>query len=323
MSQRILLIKTSSMGDIIHALPVLHDMLMHDSKLQVDWLVEESFERIPSLCPGLRQVIPVAMRRWRKQWFNHKIQQEIQHVRTQVADQSYDMTIDLQGLIKSAYLGFWATGAIRVGYDWSSAREPLATLTYHKKYAVTRNSHAIERNRYLAGQALGYTPMGSPQTTLKEITPSMLTVPKEAYVVLIHGTSQESKCWPIAHWIALGKILNQAGWTVCLPAGSPQEQSRSQQIAQGLTNGQVWPISELDQIYGALAKAVGIVGVDTGLVHLANTLPLPVVALHTITDPLKTGVYGNPWGVNLGGNNTTPTVAEVWSVLEPMLCKSR
>ena len=311
------------MGDIIHALPVLHDMLAHAPNLQIDWLVEESFERIPSLCPELRQVIPVAMRRWRKNWFSHQTQQEIQQTRARVAGQSYDLTIDLQGLIKSAYLGLWATGAVRVGYSWSSARESLATLTYHKKYTVDHEQHAIERNRCLAGQALGYKPMGVPQATLKRVNPSKLPLPLGAYVVLIHGTSQESKCWPITYWIALGKTLNQAGWAVCLPAGSPTEQNRSQQIAQELTNVLVWPLSELDQIYGALAQAAGVVGVDTGLVHLANTLPIPVVALHTLTDPQKTGVYGNAQGINLGGHNITPTMTEVWSVLEPMLCKSR
>jgi heptosyltransferase-1 len=323
MAQKILLIKTSSMGDIIHALPVVHDMLAHDSELQIDWLVEESFERIPNLCSGLRQVIPVAMRRWRKHWFSHQTQQEIQRIRAQMAGQSYDMTIDLQGLIKSAYLGYWATGATRVGYDWSSARESLASLTYHKKYAVIRQCHAIERNRRLVGLALGYEPTGEPQTTLKHVEPRLLSLPQNPFVVLIHGTSQESKCWPVSHWVALGKTLNQAGWSVCLPAGSPQEQDRSQHIARELTNALVWPPSELDQIYGAIAQAAGVVGVDTGLVHLANTLPLPVVAIHTLTDPHKTGVYGNSSGVNLGGNNTIPTVSEVWSVLEPMLCKSR
>ena len=155
--RKILIIKTSSLGDVVHALPAVSDIARHCPDIAVDWMVEESFSAIPALHPSVRRIIPVATRRWRKAPLSRDTWHELASLRRLLRDGAYDLTIDLQGLIKSALLG-WLAPAHHMGYAWSSAREPWATLAYQERFAIPWDLHAVERNRLLTAQALGYTP---------------------------------------------------------------------------------------------------------------------------------------------------------------------
>jgi len=285
----ILIIKTSSLGDIIHTLPALTDAYQHDPQLQCDWLVEEAFAEIPTWHPAVKRVIPVALRRWRKQvwqtWYSGKWRQFIHSL----TEQQYDKVIDAQGLIKSAFLTYHARGC-RCGLDRHSAREPLAALAYQQRYAISKNQHAVTRIRQLFAAVLDYPQPDSPPDygiakhfQHKSIRPT---------IICLHGTTWLTKHWPDKYWIALAQRITAAGFAVRLPWGNPQEYARAQKIAAIDPNISLIPKSNLHGIATALAQAQAVVGVDTGLAHLAAALGIPSVTLYGATQPARTGTYG-------------------------------
>ena len=308
---RILLVKTSSLGDVIHNLPVVSDIVQHFPEAQIDWLVEESFAALPKLHPRVRNVIPVAVRRWKRTLFNRATWHEIGVLRRTLAARPYDHIIDTQGLLKSALLGANAQGP-HCGYDRHSAREPLATLFYQHTYPVARLQHAVERNRQLAAQALGYILQGKADFGINAPeTASPDWLPASRYVVLLHATSRDDKLWEEANWIALGQQLHEQGISCVLPWGNTREQERSRRLATRIPGAVATPKLNLDQVAALLAGAHAIVGVDTGIAHLAAALHRPTIGLYTATDPVLTGVYQGDLTINLGGIRRSPSVTEV------------
>ncbi|HQN64196.1 MAG TPA: lipopolysaccharide heptosyltransferase I [Methylophilus sp.] len=327
--QRILLVKTSSMGDVIHNLPVVNDMLQHIPNVQIDWVVEESFADIPKLHPAIHRVIPVAMRRWRKQLFSKAAWQEIRTVKETLANTSYDAVIDTQGLLKSAWLAHHANGPL-MGYDWQSIREPLASLFYDKRFAISYQQHAVTRNRTLVAMSLDYpVPDDAPDygiridETLENDASAdrMDTGLQGKYIIGFHGTSRESKLWPVSHWMALGQALNAEGFTLALPWASPAELERAIEISGQVENCAVLPKLGIRAVAGVIAGAHGAVGVDTGLSHLAVALSIPTVAIYTDTDPALTGVMAGRFApaINLGGIGLTPAANEVLQHLKKII----
>lgn len=301
----LLLIKTSSMGDVIHALPALSDIARHRPQLAVDWMVEESFAAIPALHPNTRHVIPVATRRWRKQLCRPTTRQEISSLKQQLAAQPHSLSLDLQGLLKSAWLSRFSP-APASGYDWSSAREPLASIFYRNRYRVSTDLHAVERNRQLAALALGYEIDGPADYGIGTSSEKPLS-----QVVLLHSTSHPSKEWPEENWVALGRWLHRQGIRCQLPWGSEMEKERALRLASQIPDAYVLPPSSLTQLASLMSQSLAVVGVDTGLTHLATALMRPVVALYCNTDPEATGVYGSPLAVNCGSIGEPPEVHEI------------
>ncbi len=312
--RKILIIKTSSLGDIVHALPAISDIARHCPEIAVDWMVEEFFTAIPALHPAVQRIIPVATRRWRKAPFSRETWYEVASLRRMLQDRSYDLTIDLQGLIKSAMLG-WLVPAHRVGYAWSSAREPLATLAYQEKFAIPWTLHAVERNRLLAAQALGYVPEPEVRYGLNPPTSAPGWAPTQPYVVLLHATSRPHKEWSERHWIELGRRLHDQGLSAVIPGGSNPERARALRLAGSIPSALAAPVMNLAELAALLAHARYVVGVDTGLSHLAVALNRPVVAIFTATRPEDTGVYGSPLAVNCGGKKQNPSVETVLQAL--------
>lgn len=312
--RKILIIKTSSLGDVVHALPAVSDIARHCPDIAVDWMVEESFSAIPALHPAVRRIIPVATRRWRKSPFSKDTRHELAALRRRLREGSYDLTIDLQGLIKSALLG-WLVPAHRTGYAWSSAREPWATLAYQEKFAIPWNLHAVERNRLLAAQALGYSPDPEVRYGLKLPGAPPDWAPSEPYAVLLHATSRPHKEWPESYWIELGVRLHQQGLRAIIPGGSAIERDRAARLASGIPSAVAAPVMNLAALAALLAHARCVVGVDTGLSHLATALNRPVVAIFTATRPEDTGVYGSPLAINCGGRRQMPSVETVLRAL--------
>ncbi len=320
---RLLIVKTSSLGDVIHNLPVIADIRAHVPDIVIDWVVEESFADIPALHPGVAEVIPVAVRRWRKNLFSGATWREIAAFRRMLSRRQYDWVLDTQGLLKSVIIASAAHGA-RHGQDWNSAREPLASLLYAHRHPVPRGQHAVTRNRQLAAMALGY-PLDTmpPDYGLPRVTNRYAGLPQR-YVVGLHGTSRDSKLWPVAEWIALGNVLKDRDLSLVLPWGNEAEHERAKQIAANVGQAMVLPRLRLADIAKVLAGAEAAVGVDTGLIHLAVALNLPTVAIYTDTDPALTGVLGgrDSRSINLGGVGQTPSVAAVLQTFEQVLGRS-
>ena len=316
--KRILLVKTSSLGDVIHNLPVVTDILQQYPNVQIDWVVEESFADIPKLHPAINQVFTVAVRRWRKQVLSKKTWGEIATFKRQVSEKPYDLIIDTQGLIKSAVMSKFAQG-IKCGLDKDSAREPFASYFYNRKFSVVSGQHAVVRNRELAAYACGYEkPNDAPTYGITADKMNVGVQLPQNFIVGLHGTSKDSKLWPTAHWIALANKLSERKCHLVLPWASDSEHQRAQEIAANLNNVVVLPKLSIAHLATIINQAWAAIGVDTGLSHLSVALNIPTVAIYTDTNPARTGVMASANGQasNLGGVKQTPSVASVLDAIQ-------
>jgi heptosyltransferase-1 len=289
---RVLIVKTSSMGDVIHTLPALTDAGNAIPDIQFDWVVEENFAEIPAWHPRVNKVIPIAWRRWRKQLFSTATRQGLHEFRQRLRAEKYDLIIDAQGLVKSALCAVFARG-VAAGLDWNCARESLASLFYRRKLEVDFQQHAIVRMRMLFSLALGYPlPTSVPDYGIDRQKLVAGASPATPYLVFLHGTTWATKHWPEAYWLALTRLAEQKGWQVKLPWGNATEQERAQRIAANSSNVEVLPRQDLIGMARILAGARAVVAVDTGLGHLAAALNVPGVSLYGPTDPKLTGALG-------------------------------
>lgn len=313
----ILLIKTSSMGDVLHNLPVATDIGKHLPGASITWVVEESFSTLPSLHPGVHHTISVAIRRWRKTWWASRL--EMQVTRRRLNERHYDLVLDTQGLIKSGLIALQTRG-LRCGYDWKSAREPLASCCYNRTFTVPKDLHAVERNRLLAGLALGYTPSGPADYGIRPPAQELPWLDRSSpYAVLLHATSRDDKLWDEDNWITLGQQLANDGLQLILPWGSPKEQIRSKRLASRIPNAICPPGLNLTEAATLLGQSHAVFGVDTGLTHLAAALATPTIGIYTATEPGLTGLYAGARAINLGGIQRPPSVDEVLATLNDLL----
>jgi heptosyltransferase-1 len=315
---RILIVKTSSLGDVIHNLPVVSDIQRHFPDAVVDWCVEESFAAIPRLHPGVGTIIPVAIRRWRKNLLKAATWREIAEFRDALLATPYDAVVDTQGLMKSALMASQANGPV-LGYAASSAREPMAARFYDRNFSISRDLHAVIRNRRLAAAALGYVADGEPDYGIEAAPAAFAWLPHRPYVVFLTATSRDDKLWPEANWLALGEQLNGLGISAILPGGSAVERERASRLAAAIPSAVAAPVMNIPDLAALLAGSRAAVGVDTGLTHLAVALKVPTVALYTATDPGLTGVLGIGFHRNLGGKDQIPSPAAVLAELQATL----
>lgn len=316
---RVLLVKMSSLGDVIHTLPALEDASRARPGVQFDWVVEEAFAEVPAWHPRVAQVIPVALRRWRRAPFAAIRSGEWSRFRGKLRRHPHDLVIDAQGLLKSAFVSCLA-GAPRGGYDRGSAREPLAACAYQRRVAVERECHAIERTRQLFARLLGYAM--PPTEPCYGIDRNRLPPPATAAGVLfLHGTSRADKCWPEAAWIALGERVARAGQMVLLPWGSDSEHGRARRIAGALAQARVLPRTGLGELAALLCSVRAVVAVDTGLGHLAAALGTPCVSLYGPTRIELVGTRGERQRQlrSASGSMSDISVDEVWQALEDTL----
>lgn len=287
---KVLLVKTSSLGDVVHALPAVTDAARALPGLELDWVVEEGFAEIPGWHPAVRRVLPVALRRWRRTLLKRATRKEIVAARRAIAAERYDVVLDAQGLVKSAWLARGARGVTH-GLDRASIREPLASLAYRHRHRVPRQLHAVERVRRLFAAAVDYPlPSASPDYG---VPPERFDAPRGArYLFFLHGTTWDSKAWPEAHWRALAALAAKAGYEVRLSYGNAQEEARARRLAAAQPGVRVLGRGGLAAIAGQLAGASGVVGVDTGLAHVAAMLAVPQVVLYGPTVPGLTGTVG-------------------------------
>jgi heptosyltransferase I len=287
----ILFIKTSSLGDVIHHMPAVSDARRHRPDARIGWVVEEPFAPLVRLHRAVDSVIPVASRRWRRAVTSPSTWREIAAFLRAMREQTHGTVIDAQGLVRSAVIARFARGE-RHGYDRESVREKPAAWFYGAHHNVDRTLHAIARNRILTAQVLGYAADGPLDFGLDRTALSAGAGAPAREAILLHATARPEKEWPVARWVALAQSLADRGCTVVLPWGTQAERARSAEIAAAVPGSQVPDLQPLDAVARMIARAALVVGVDTGLLHLAAALGVPLVAIFLGTEPGQHGPLG-------------------------------
>ena len=286
------LVKTSSMGDVLHTLPALTDAQNALPDITFDWVVEENFAEIPRWHGAVKRVIPIALRRWRKQPFSTNTQQAWKRYRTLLQENQYDAVIDAQGLVKSAFFATRLAQGTKYGYNRQCAREPLASFFYDHRFYVAYQQHAVERIRQLFSLSLGYE---LPQTPgdygiARHFTNHAIEKP---YIVFIHATTRADKHWLEDEWKKTAEKLTALfDVEIRFPWGNEQEHQRAQRITNGLDKTTVLPKLTLSELADQIANAKAVISVDTGLAHLTAALDKPNITLYGATDPKLIGTYG-------------------------------
>lgn len=315
---RILLVKTSSLGDVIHNLPVVSDLRGCFPEARIDWCVEEAFADIPRLHPDVSEIITVALRRWRNAMGQWGTWRELGAFRKQLGQTPYDAILDTQGLIKSALIARQASGR-RYGYATEVAREPLAARFYDETFVIPLSAHAVVRNRWLAAAAFNM-PVDLPlDYGIDSPAVNFPWLAKGRHVVLLTATSRDDKLWAEGNWMLIAQALINRGLTPVFPSGSAPERQRAERIAAAVPGAIVAPSLSLHELAGLIGGAGLTIGVDTGLTHLATALRVPTIALYISTDPALTGVYGSGTFHNLGAPGRPPTAVEVMTVADQKL----
>ncbi|WP_294911985.1 lipopolysaccharide heptosyltransferase RfaC [Tatumella sp. UBA2305] len=290
---QVLIVKTSSMGDVIHTLPALTDAMQAVPGILFDWVVEENFSQIPGWHPAVDQVLPIAIRRWRKHWFGIQQREERFLFKQKLRQRQYDIIIDAQGLIKSAALVTRLAQGEKHGADKNSVREPFACWWYDKRHEIKQQQHAVERIRDLFAKSLGYE---KPATRGDYAIAGHFThdLPADAgrYMVFLHATTRDNKHWPEQHWRELIQKVTERDYCIKLPWGTEAEYQRAVRLAEGHPQVTVLPRLTLAEVARELAGAKIVVSVDTGLSHLAAALDRPNITLYGPTDPGLIGGYG-------------------------------
>lgn len=292
---KVLIIKITSLGDVIHTLPAVTDASKHIQGIKFDWVVEESFADIPAWHPNVDKVFKVATRRWRKQ--RRSAIAEIRQVLCEIRREKYDFVIDPQGLLKSAIISKLLGHKPVIGYDKESIKEPIASYLYHRKIHVAKHQHAVDKIRTLFSKSFSYTVESSLDYGISEtlqLRSMNVDIDLQAkYIVFLHATTWESKHWPKKYWKELVEKVSSRGFKVYLPWGNENEYNNALEIKAGNDDCLILPKLTLDDIATVLANAQGVVAVDTGLSHLTAALAVPCVSIYGSTDAKKTGAKGN------------------------------
>jgi heptosyltransferase-1 len=316
---RILFVKTSSLGDVVHNCPAVSDVARCVPDASIDWVVEESFAEVVALHASVRRVIPVSIRRWRGALLAPATWSDVSSFCRALREQRYDCVIDSQGLFKSALVAAMAIGP-KNGFDRVSVREPLAAGFYDQRHAVSQALHAVERNRRLAAAALGYEVQGECDYGLRASGAAPIDVRAPFAILLTMATRPDrlGKLWPEERWRELVRALERSGVGSVLPWGSEVERLSCERIAAGAERALVPRRMSLTEIACLMLHARCVAGLDTGLAHLAAALGVPVAGIFIGTDPARTGLFGSPRTRNIGGKGVLPSAAEVVDALETL-----
>lgn len=312
---RVLIVKVSSLGDIIHTLPAVTDAKRAYPNLVFDWVVEENFTEVPAWHPAVDRVIPVAIRRWRKSLMKTYLTREFRTFKRALQGTRYDLVIDAQGLIKSGIISRMSRG-LTIGLSNRTVREPLAALFYNKAYSVPWTEHAVDRVRQLFSRALQYQydtdliSYGIDRAKLKTKTEN---VPGNT-VVFLHGTTRVNKYWPKEKWRDLANLATEYGYDVVLPWGTLEEKKRAEFIGEGNLNVKILGKKSLSELAVVIIKSKGVIAVDTGLGHLAAALSKSTVSLYGPTNPALCGTYGR----NQVHSKLEDEPTDVWNKFEKL-----
>ncbi len=304
------------MGDVVHTMPAISDIAAHVPDARIDWLVEAPFASLPAMHPAIRTVIPIAWRKWRKKLLAKETRAALGAARTQLKAEQYDLVLDMQGLMKSALWALQARG-LRAGYDASSAREPLAALTYARRATVDKSLHAVERSRLLAAAHLGYVVSGKAHFGLHAPAPDWM--PQSGrYAVLITGASRPEKLWPESSWQQIAETLRTQGLGIVWLWGSSEEGARAKRLASA-AGGELPPFLSVKDASAMLARASICVGLDTGFTHIAGAFGVSTIGIYCDHEPGLVGITGDGFVASVGGRGQRPTVASVEALINQAL----
>ena len=329
-SPKILLVKLSSLGDVLHNLPLVWDLRARLPNAQIDWVVEEGYVHLlePLLTTpgfkGIDHIIPFGLRRWKKNLFKLSTWKEFFDFKKRLQESSYDIIIETQGLLKSALVCFLAkknSAAMIAGLANAtkySGYEPLAKFFYSQSVQVPIDCHAVDRSRRVMCSALDWPLVGRstapsfyPKNFLESLSENTLPGLQKPYVLCFHSTAREAKRWSNENWIALGKELAQRGYQPVFPWGSLSEKLISTQLASQIPGAIVPPAFSIEAAFSVIAGAALTVGVDTGLTHLAAVLGKPTVEIYCDSPRWKTEGYWSEDVRNMGDIQAPPNAAEV------------
>lgn len=343
---KVLIVKLSSLGDVVHAMPAVQDLRAELPGVHIDWVVERAFAPLVTRCEGVGQVIPCELRRWRKSPFVAQTRAEWRAFKAALQAQAYDAVIDLQGLTKSALVA-WLALTSNDGRRFAMANQTEgsgyeAPTRWVADEAITLEPHvhAVQRSRLLCAAVFGYQVTGPARFGLVAGTLAAHApvsprhngngfAVRKPQVALVHGTSRADKQWPQASWVELGQRLNHAGFSVALAHGTPAEKATSEAIAAQLDDAWVWPSMGLDALTDTMAHCAGVIGVDSGLSHIAVALGLPHVQIYNFDTAWRTGPEASQDGKAAQQVSVfatpSPDVDAVWRAWEqldtPVLCR--
>lgn len=306
------------MGDVVHAIPVLSDIRKNIRGVRIDWLVEEPFADIVRNTPLVDETIVCNIRKWRKSLFSKQTRDEIAALKQKLQQKNYDLVIDLQGLIKSAAVSKLTSSPI-AGYDKNSIREKVASWFYDKTYPVSKKLSAVERNRKLTAQALGYLmPEGAP--VFDFLFSEENNTGKQA--IFFVNTSRKTKLWPVDNWVQLGNLLKEDGWKIFLAWATPEEKERVEKIRLQIgDSASVLAKMSIGELMRFVAGCNLVVGLDTGMTHLSSAMGKPTVGIFRDYPVELVPLMGNGKKIALGGVNSSPKVEDVYSAVKEVLQK--
>ena len=317
------------MGDVLHNMPIVADILRHFPDAEIDWVVEEGFVDLVKLNPHVRNVIPFALRRWRKKLFSASVRAEMAAFKKTLQTETYDVILDTQGLLKTGVIMGLAHGGAKVGLangTEGSGYEAVSRIFHTLSVPVGQRTHAVLRGRLVAACALNYsddieqTPPDFGLTAPTLDSPSWL--PESDYAVFFHGTAGAAKKWPAHDWITLGKHL-QSGQRRNLPIllawGNSVERLEAEQLAAHIPGATVLPKLSMLEAIALAQRAALVVGVDTGLTHIAAAYGRPTVEIYSASPRWKTEGNWSEKIINLGDKGSSPDVSEVIEAVDRLL----
>ncbi|WP_348943944.1 lipopolysaccharide heptosyltransferase I [Chitinibacter sp. FCG-7] len=312
--QRILITKITSLGDVLFALPMLNDIRRHFPGVKIDWVVDQQCAALPAMHPALDRVIAVPLRGLKKMPLRQAAK-ALKDALGVLRQQRYDVVLDCHGMIKSALLSRVAHSALIIGPPDYRLGEPVARYAYHRQVSPDAALPAIDWYRQYAALALSYTVSGLPDFGLQapHFQPDWL--PAQPYVLCFHAASKAEKTWPLESWLTVLRALEGQGIAAVLPWGAPHEHEFAQRLAQALTLAKVAPALSITEMAGLMAGAERVIGVDTGMTHLAESLARPTIALYTVTNSATYHPHWNPAAFSVGGNGWVPSAEDVLALL--------
>jgi heptosyltransferase-1 len=290
---RVLIVRVGAMGDVLHALPAVAALRKERPEWTIDWVVDERWAPLLEANgfggPVVNVAFRVAIREWKRRPFALKTARELLEFRSLRG--SYDCVVDMQGTLRSSAIGWLAGGRTLTGY--ADPRERLAARLYGTKVQRT-GQHVVEQGAALLSAACG-----------AELEPVAPELPKEEWAeawaeelvssdrvcVLAPGAGWGAKRWPAANFGALAATMRAQGFRVMVNASRKDDALAAQVVAASSGAGEL-AVCNVTGLVALLRRAAVVVGNDSGPMHLAATLGVPVVALFGPTDPARNG----PWG---------------------------
>lgn len=322
---KILLIRVSSLGDVLHNMPIVDDIKAHYPDAQIDWVVEEAYVNLVKLQPKVHKVIAYAQRRWRKSLGKAETRAEIKQFYRSLREEAYDFVLETQGLFKTGIImGLARTTpkGQKIGLangTEGSGYEGISRLFHHRSIPVDKRTHAVLRGRIVAAAALGYEVKTPASFGLTRLTHQPDWMPDTPYIVFFHATAGASKKWARNNWIATARDLQVTGWPILLPWGNDSEKAEAQAMAEQMANAQVLPKLSMQDATILAQNAALVIGVDTGLVHIAAAYETPTIEIYCDSPKWKTEGNWSPKIINLGDQGQPPSVAEVEIAFETLL----